>query len=390
MILKCPFHLSLLDYSLKNDKMYLGGDTMPFREIIGQDLATQQLQQALQNKRLAHAYLFTGPEGVGKSSTALALARTLLSPQDEPLSDFALQNHPDFHHLYPDGNSIKINQIRTLKEALSKYSQVSTTSIVLMEEAETMGIASANALLKTLEEPLGNVLFILLTAHEDRLPKTILSRVQRVIFRPLAPVQLKQILEKEAVYQEAGELEQQLAVQLAAGSLVQARAFLQQEGHSYLADRAQLFTLFQRLTTAHPGECLLYTKKLKENWQADLDEARERWQIEVDQLKENNEDPTALEKALHYSDRYYLVTWVRLQVLFLQQFLKDLVSLQCQDGSSFYHPDFRMAYFKMQFPHFPYHETQEVCQNAYRQLESNSDPFLVLAVLLQKLAQLLS
>ena len=174
---------------------------MAFEEIVGQDLATSKLKMAIDKNRLSHAYLFLGQDGTLKRKTALALAKIVLSwPQFTHNPDpaftqaskdlFDSGNHPDCHIIVPEGKQIKIKQIRDLKDALSHYAHYSHYSVVIIENADLMGHEAANALLKMLEEPLGEILFILLATHQDKLLETICSRMQIIPFKPLSKTSL--------------------------------------------------------------------------------------------------------------------------------------------------------------------------------------------------------
>jgi len=123
--------------------------------------------------RLPPAYLFCGPKGSGKSQSAQRIVQTLLGPA---------QNHPDLVWVIPE-KTIKIETIRTVIQRLSLKPVVGERLVVVIQEAEMMTEAAANALLKTLEEPPRCVLFILLSTAPERLPATIRSRCQRVNFQ---------------------------------------------------------------------------------------------------------------------------------------------------------------------------------------------------------------
>ena len=168
---------------------------MTFTQIIGHERQKSILQRALTGSRLAHAYLFAGPEGVGKRLMALAVARVLFCSAGTGCGECAAcrklahRNHPDLHVLEPDGNSIKIEQIRALQRDLSLRPLEGSRKVCLIEAAELMTTAAANALLKTLEEPRGDILLILLSSQPQRLLETIRSRCQLLQF-PRQPLEL--------------------------------------------------------------------------------------------------------------------------------------------------------------------------------------------------------
>jgi len=146
----------------------------------------EQLQQALQADRLAHAYLLTGRPGAGKRALAMRWAQTLLCDAQSACGHcqschwFEVGTHPDFMLLEGEGalGSIKIEPIRTLSDKLSRHALRQGYQVVVIPDADRMTLSAANALLKCLEEPRGAVQFLLLTAHPSRLLPTIRSRMQ--------------------------------------------------------------------------------------------------------------------------------------------------------------------------------------------------------------------
>ncbi len=173
---------------------------MTFAQILGHDRQKDILRRALASGRLAHAYLFEGPEGIGKRLMALALVRAVFCSNGNGCGDcppcrrIDHQNHPDLHLLEPEGASIKIEQIRTLQRELAYRPLEGKKKVCLIEGAEKMNSAAGNALLKTLEEPAGNALLILLTANSEGVLGTIRSRCQRLPFSRLPRELLRKVL----------------------------------------------------------------------------------------------------------------------------------------------------------------------------------------------------
>lgn len=236
---------------------------MRFQEILGQDVAISQLKRAHAHHRLSHAYIFDGPRGVGKMTTARALAALLLceAPQGDDACghcdacrQLAVGTHPDCISVVPDGKSIKIKQIRDLRMRLSNTASYGGYTVVLIDEADTMGIEAANAFLKTVEEPVGPTCFVLVTTQAERLPDTIRSRAQLVRFKPLSEANILRLLERE-------DDDARLAVELANGSLTQARAILEDdEARQLRVQRKQeLYTLLKSLATTHDGVLLRFS-----------------------------------------------------------------------------------------------------------------------------------
>lgn len=167
---------------------------MTFARILGHDRQKDILRRVLASGRLAHAYLFSGPDGVGKRLMALALVRAVFCESGGCGDCVACRkvdhfNHPDLHLLEPDGNYIKIEQVRSIQREFSYRPLESPRKVCLIEKPEKMQTAAANALLKTLEEPTGEALFILLSAHPEQLLSTIRSRCQPLPFSRI-PVEL--------------------------------------------------------------------------------------------------------------------------------------------------------------------------------------------------------
>ncbi len=167
---------------------------MTFSAILGQTKALTLLSRALGNGRLAHAYLFSGPDGVGKTTVALDLAAVLLCRQPQSgrpcgicpgCLKFQSGNHPDFVRIQPDGAAIKIDQIRSLKKSLNFAPFESKQRVVLLEEVHTMRREAGNSLLKVLEEPPTDNLLILVGNSSGSLLATIVSRCQVIPFTPL-------------------------------------------------------------------------------------------------------------------------------------------------------------------------------------------------------------
>jgi replication-associated recombination protein RarA len=145
-------------------------------QVVGHQKQIQLLQKALSAGKLAHAYVFAGPDGMGKKLVAKKLANEML----EMKSDF----HPDFLEISV-GDGVKIEQIRDLTYKLSLMPYQAKHKVALIDNADQMTSEASNALLKTLEEPKSYTYIFLITSNPNRLPKTILSRCQKINFGPL-------------------------------------------------------------------------------------------------------------------------------------------------------------------------------------------------------------
>lgn len=180
---------------------------MAFQHVIGQDQATFLLQKILASERVAQAYLFYGPSGVGKKFAALQFTKALhcsssatdacdLCPSCRRIED---GNYPDVVLISPEGNTVRIEQIRALQRQLSYKPYESQRTTIMIDGCELLTLPAQNALLKTLEEPPANTVLVLLTSKKDALPLTIVSRCQLVVFRPLSAPHICTILEQQGV-----------------------------------------------------------------------------------------------------------------------------------------------------------------------------------------------
>ncbi|MDE0906113.1 MAG: DNA polymerase III subunit delta' [SAR324 cluster bacterium] len=185
---------------------------MPFSEILGQDSALKALHHAQQSKRLPHAWLFTGPPRVGKSKTALALAQWLncergneddACGQCPTCRQIAERNYPDCMVLEPDGKNIRIAQVHQTLRWLQLRADRAKVRVLIVDGAQHFNRESANAFLKTLEEPPAGTLIVLIAEAPAQLLETLVSRCQLMRFRPLADEQVRTILAQNPELSEA-------------------------------------------------------------------------------------------------------------------------------------------------------------------------------------------
>ncbi len=149
-------------------------------EVLGQDHVTSILRRALEKGKIAHAYLLTGPRGVGKTSVARILAHEINGlPYDEDAT------HLDIIEIDAASNN-GVDDIRSLREKAQVAPVSAAKKIYIIDEVHMLSKPAFNALLKTLEEPPAHIVFILATTDADKLPATILSRVQQFYFRPIS------------------------------------------------------------------------------------------------------------------------------------------------------------------------------------------------------------
>ena len=180
--------------------------TLRVAEIRGQVRAIGFLRRAWEHRRLAHALLFTGPAGVGKLAMARALALGLhcdVAPFEacgtcDSCRTIAAGTHPDVHVVagpLPERRDIVIEQVRALQRELGFRSMSVHPKIGIVNDAECLTLQAQNALLKTLEEPAGDTVLVLVAVNASTLAPTILSRCQRVTFDPLPSADVVAILE---------------------------------------------------------------------------------------------------------------------------------------------------------------------------------------------------
>lgn len=150
-------------------------------EVVGQDHVTDLLSRALQQGKVAHAYLLTGPRGVGKTSIARILAHEI---NQLPYSDES--SHLDIIEIDAASNN-SVEDIRDLRDKVQIAPVSAAKKVYIIDEVHMLSKSAFNALLKTLEEPPAHVVFILATTDADKLPATIISRTQHFGFRPIAP-----------------------------------------------------------------------------------------------------------------------------------------------------------------------------------------------------------
>lgn len=166
-------------------------------EIVGQEHITQTLQQALKQGRISHAYLFTGPRGVGKTSIARIWAHEI---NDLPYTDDSA--HLDIIEIDAASNR-RIDEIRDLRDKVYVAPTSAKYKVYIIDEVHMLTREAFNALLKTLEEPPEHAVFILATTDAHKLPETIISRTQRYSFRPVEHAKvvshLREIADKESL-----------------------------------------------------------------------------------------------------------------------------------------------------------------------------------------------
>ena len=197
---------------------------MSLSDVIGHEKPVSRLRKAIEAGRVASAYLFAGERGIGKKYTALNLAKALNCKKSKDgcseadtyacpsCKKMQAGTHPDLFLIAPEKGVIKVEVIRGVEDSLSLRSFEGGYKVVIIDEAETMRDAAANAFLKTLEEPPPGSVIILVTSSPDGLLETIRSRCVKIGFRPLSSAECAEVIGRQG---GAGEID--AAVRLSMG-----------------------------------------------------------------------------------------------------------------------------------------------------------------------------
>ena len=191
-----------------------------FELVYGQDAIVKTLKNIVKNDRLSHAYLFTGPRGTGKTSSAKLFAKAIncLNPingdacnECENCKSFNENSNPDIIEMDAASNN-GVDEIREIKNKVNLVPSMSKYKVYIIDEVHMLSIGAFNALLKTLEEPPSYVIFILATTDPQKIPPTIISRCQRYDFKSISKENMKKclnnIIKKENISIEEDALDE--------------------------------------------------------------------------------------------------------------------------------------------------------------------------------------
>ena len=175
-----------------------------FDKIIGNEQIKEQLQKSVFENKVSHSYMFVGIEGIGKQIMAKNFAQIILCTNEtqkgchqcKSCIEFMSHNHPDFLYIEPDGNSVKIEQIRYLQRKIQEKPIISNKKVYIINDADKMTTEAQNCLLKTLEEPPEYSTIILVGSNENAFLNTIKSRCMKIAFQPIEAKYIKQYMEK--------------------------------------------------------------------------------------------------------------------------------------------------------------------------------------------------
>ncbi|MFS9188470.1 DNA polymerase III subunit gamma/tau [Streptococcus infantis] len=190
-----------------------------FSQLVGQEVVAKTLKQAVEQDKISHAYLFSGPRGTGKTSVAKIFAKAMNCPNQvggEPcnncyicqaVTDGSLEDVIEMDAASNNG----VDEIRDIRDKSTYAPSIAQYKVYIIDEVHMLSTGAFNALLKTLEEPTPNVVFILATTELHKIPATILSRVQRFEFKSIKTQDIRdhifQILEKEGIDYETEAVE---------------------------------------------------------------------------------------------------------------------------------------------------------------------------------------
>jgi DNA polymerase-3 subunit delta' len=224
--------------------------------VVGHDEAVAMLKDAVASERVTHAWLFTGPPGIGKLHTARVFAAALNCPAGGDGSCDSCRRilrgvHPDVHLIVPEGDNLLVEDVRAVREEASRTHHEAPTAVFILDEADRMTEAAANALLKVLEEPPAGVVFVLVARSTEALVGTVPSRARTLPFVSLSLAELT-----AALADDLGLDPEQTAWAPAAGHgrLARARALLTDEAAR--TRRSTVLDLTERLATGQPSDAL--------------------------------------------------------------------------------------------------------------------------------------
>lgn len=222
-----------------------------FSQLVGQEIVAKTLKQAVEQEKISHAYLFSGPRGTGKTSVAKIFAKAMNCPNQEggepcnncyicqAVTDGSLEDVIEMDAASNNG----VDEIRDIRDKSTYAPSIAQYKVYIIDEVHMLSTGAFNALLKTLEEPTPNVVFILATTELHKIPATILSRVQRFEFKSIRTQDIRDhifhILEKEGIAYETEAVE--IIARRAEGGMRDALSIL---------DQALSLTQDARLTTA--------------------------------------------------------------------------------------------------------------------------------------------
>ena len=224
--------------------------------VVGHDEAVAMLEEAVAGGRVTHAWLFTGPPGIGKLHTARVFAAAINCPAGGDGTCGTCRRilrgvHPDVHLVVPEGDNLLVEDVRAVREEASRTHHEAPTAVFILDEADRMTEAAANALLKVLEEPPPDVVFVLVTRSAEALVGTVPSRARMLPFVSLSLAELTAALGHDL---DLGPDQTAWAAAASHGRLARGRALLTDEAAR--TRRSTVLDLTERLATGQPSDAL--------------------------------------------------------------------------------------------------------------------------------------
>lgn len=246
-----------------------------FDGIFGQPRVREFLRASIASGRVSHAYLFTGPAGSNKTAAAYAFAQAILCKDHgcrtcDDCRRIERRKHPDVHFYTPEGaQGYLIEQIREIVSGVSLAPIRATGKVYILDRVDLLGVSAANAFLKTLEEPVEGVTFILLGRTREAVLPTIVSRCQVVPFRHIPAREAAGILsQKTGVTPEQARI----AIEACNGSITRAMTFAKSAERAEF--RARIMEVLSNLPLSDERGVLEYAAELIERAKAPLDNVR--------------------------------------------------------------------------------------------------------------------
>ena len=246
-----------------------------FDGVLGQPRVREFFRATIASGRVSHAYLLTGPAGSNKTSAAYAFAQAILCEKNgcgecDDCVRVLRRRHPDVHYYAPEGaQGYLVEQIREIVSDVSLAPIRAKRKVYILDRVDLLGTQAANAFLKTLEEPVSGVVFILLVRTREGVPPTIVSRCQVVPFRHIPAKEAAGILsQKVGVTPERARM----AIEACDGSITQAISFAKSSERTEF--RARVMEVLANLRVADARDVLEYAAKLIERAKAPLDNVR--------------------------------------------------------------------------------------------------------------------
>ncbi len=246
-----------------------------FDEVYGQPRAREFFRASISSGRISHAYLFTGPAGSNKTAAAFAFAQAILCKDHgcracDDCRRIERRRHPDVHYYAPEGaQGYVVDQIREIVTSVSLAPIRAQGKVYILDRVDLLGVQAANAFLRTLEEPIAQVVFILLGRTREGVLSTIVSRCQIVPFRHIPAQEAAGILsQKTGVDQQLARI----AIEACDGSITRGVAFA--KSSERLEFRSRVMDVLAQLSLSDELDVLEYAAELIERAKAPLDNVR--------------------------------------------------------------------------------------------------------------------